>query len=300
MVANGVGAKNGILFKTAVSLEEAGKVNTVVLDKTGTVTLGNPEVTDIIPYADFSEKELIKIAYSLEKKSEHPLAQAVVKKGEYEKIIPYDVTSFNARAGSGVEGTDDQSALAGIDDAAVAEVPQSIVSHIAFDTVDQTFHTVADRLVHTGNEFGHLSGEVVQIELVACLNEIVHGSVKEFSASDGGAEFFIADDAAQIAAPIPDAGLESLQGAWQLPCIAPGAVFVLQKHRLSRCQLRKHIFIQRIGHIHRTAFPADSGETPELPIITAGHRFGNKFGRKGMARRLACPGQPQIQHRQGL
>ncbi len=104
MVANGVGAKNGILFKTAVSLEEAGKVNTVVLDKTGTVTLGNPEVTDIIPSADFSEKELIKIAYSLEKKSEHPLAQAVVKKGEDENVIPYDVSSFNARAGSGVEG----------------------------------------------------------------------------------------------------------------------------------------------------------------------------------------------------
>ena len=104
MVANGVGAKNGILFKTAVSLEEAGKVNTVVLDKTGTVTLGNPEVTDIIPSADFSEKELIKIAYSLEKKSEHPLAQAVVKKGEDENVIPYDVISFNARAGSGVEG----------------------------------------------------------------------------------------------------------------------------------------------------------------------------------------------------
>ncbi len=104
MVANGVGAKNGILFKTAVSLEEAGKVNTVVLDKTGTVTLGNPEVTDIVPLADLSENELVKIAYSLEKKSEHPLAQAIVKKGEKENLGYYEVSSFNASAGSGIEG----------------------------------------------------------------------------------------------------------------------------------------------------------------------------------------------------
>ncbi len=104
MVANGVGAKNGILFKTAVSLEEAGKVNTVVLDKTGTVTLGSPEVTDIIPSSGYSENELVKIAYSLEKMSEHPLAQAIVKKGEKENVGSYDVSSFNASAGSGIEG----------------------------------------------------------------------------------------------------------------------------------------------------------------------------------------------------
>ncbi len=104
MVANGVGAKNGILFKTAVSLEEAGKVNTVVLDKTGTVTLGSPEVTDTIPSSGYSENELVKIAYSLEKKSEHPLAQAIVKKGEKENVGSYDVSSFNASAGSGIEG----------------------------------------------------------------------------------------------------------------------------------------------------------------------------------------------------
>ena len=104
MVANGIGAKNGILFKTAVSLEEAGKVNTVVLDKTGTVTLGSPEVTDIIPSSGYSENELVKIAYSLENKSEHPLAQAIVKKGEKENVGSYDVSSFNASAGSGIEG----------------------------------------------------------------------------------------------------------------------------------------------------------------------------------------------------
>ncbi len=104
MVANGVGAKNGILFKTAASLEEAGKVNTVVLDKTGTITLGVPEITDIIPSGYLDETELLKIAFSLEKKSEHPLAQAIVRKAEQEKLESYDVASFKASAGSGVEG----------------------------------------------------------------------------------------------------------------------------------------------------------------------------------------------------
>lgn len=104
MVANGVGAKNGILFKTAVSLEETGKVNTVVLDKTGTITLGEPEVTDIVPSSELSENEFLKIAYSLEKKSEHPLAQAVVRKAEKENLQGYEVLSFRAHAGSGVEG----------------------------------------------------------------------------------------------------------------------------------------------------------------------------------------------------
>lgn len=104
MVANGVGAKNGILFKTAVSLEEAGKVSTVVLDKTGTITLGMPEITDIIPAESLNKTELLRIAFSLEKKSEHPLAQAIVKKAEEEKLEGFEVSSFKASAGSGIEG----------------------------------------------------------------------------------------------------------------------------------------------------------------------------------------------------
>lgn len=80
MVGNGVGAKNGILFKTAVSLEETGKVNVVALDKTGTITSGEPEVTDIIPSGEYNENYLISMAYSLERKSEHPLAKAILKK----------------------------------------------------------------------------------------------------------------------------------------------------------------------------------------------------------------------------
>ena len=86
MVGNGMGAKNGILFKTAVSLEEAGKVQIVALDKTGTITSGQPEVTDILPAEGITETELLTLACALEKKSEHPLAKAVLKKAEEEKL----------------------------------------------------------------------------------------------------------------------------------------------------------------------------------------------------------------------
>lgn len=102
MVGNGVGAKNGVLFKTAVSLEQTGKADIVCLDKTGTVTKGEMNVTDIKPF-DISEKELLKIAYSMEIKSEHPLAKAVVKKGESENIAPYECESFNSVTGNGIE-----------------------------------------------------------------------------------------------------------------------------------------------------------------------------------------------------
>ncbi len=101
MVGNGVGAKNGILFKTAVSLEETGRVNTVVLDKTGTITEGKPKVTDIIP-TSISENELLSFAYSLEIKSEHPLAKAIIEKGNELKIQPTEVEKFKALSGNGV------------------------------------------------------------------------------------------------------------------------------------------------------------------------------------------------------
>ncbi len=102
MVGNGVGAKNGILFKTAVSLEETGKASIVVLDKTGTITLGQPKVTDIIPI-NSTENELIKIAYSLEVKSEHPLAKAVVEKGNESGASAVDVKNFKALSGNGIK-----------------------------------------------------------------------------------------------------------------------------------------------------------------------------------------------------
>ena len=101
MVGNGIGAKNGILFKTAVSLEETGRVNTVVLDKTGTITEGKPRVTDIIPI-DISENELLSFAYSLEIKSEHPLAKAIIEKGNELNISATEIENFKALAGNGI------------------------------------------------------------------------------------------------------------------------------------------------------------------------------------------------------
>ena len=101
MVGSGVGAKNGILFKNATSLETAGKVNIVALDKTGTITNGTPVVTDIIPI-DCDENELIKTAYSLEKKSEHPLAKAIIAKAEKISSDFYEIEDFIALPGNGL------------------------------------------------------------------------------------------------------------------------------------------------------------------------------------------------------
>lgn len=101
MVGSGVGAKNGILFKTAVSLEETGKAQIVVLDKTGTITKGEPSVTDIVPI-DADEKILIETAYSIEKKSEHPLARAIVSYAEDRDIKLSEVTDFKVLSGSGL------------------------------------------------------------------------------------------------------------------------------------------------------------------------------------------------------
>ncbi|MCR5784554.1 MAG: heavy metal translocating P-type ATPase [Eubacterium sp.] len=104
MVGNGMGAKGGILFKTSESLENAGRVQIIALDKTGTITAGTPEVTDIIPTGDAQEDELLKLAYSLEVKSEHPLAKAVVRAAEEKNISAIEVSGFSAIAGNGLKG----------------------------------------------------------------------------------------------------------------------------------------------------------------------------------------------------
>ena len=112
-VGSGVGARNGILFKTAVSLEEAGKAKTVVLDKTGTVTSGKPVVTDILPAESTSGKELLEYAYSLETKSEHPLAGAVNLKAEESGSTAREVTDFEALPGNGLVARLDGKELVG-------------------------------------------------------------------------------------------------------------------------------------------------------------------------------------------
>ena len=102
MVGSGVGARNGILFKTAASLEETGKVKIVALDKTGTITAGQPKVTDIVPAEGKTEEELLQLACTLESRSEHPLARAIMEKAQQEGMEPGEVKSFSALPGNGV------------------------------------------------------------------------------------------------------------------------------------------------------------------------------------------------------
>ena len=113
MVGNGMGARNGILFKTAVSLEEAGKVQIVALDKTGTITSGQPEVTDLLPADGISEQELLTMAFALEKKSEHPLAKAILKHAEEQHFTAPEVTDFHALPGNGLSAVLEQETLIG-------------------------------------------------------------------------------------------------------------------------------------------------------------------------------------------
>ena len=114
MVGNGLGAKNGILFKTAASLEAAGRTQIVALDKTGTITSGEPRVTDLIPGEGVQEGELLSMACALEKKSEHPLAKAVLKKAEEEKLVPEEVTGFQALPGNGLSAVLGNDTLTGV------------------------------------------------------------------------------------------------------------------------------------------------------------------------------------------
>ena len=113
MVGNGVGAKNGILFKTAAILENAGKVQIVALDKTGTITAGEPTVTDVIPAESITEDELLSMAVSLEAKSEHPLAKAIIRRGEELSMEPAEVTDFEALPGNGLHAVNNGKQLLG-------------------------------------------------------------------------------------------------------------------------------------------------------------------------------------------
>ena len=129
MVGNGMGAKNGIMFKTAVSLEETGKTQIVALDKTGTITSGEPRVTDVIPAGGISEEELLTCAFTLEQKSEHPLARAVIAYGNERNMIPGEVSDFAAMPGNGLLASYQESSLAGGNDKFIsgrAEIPATI------------------------------------------------------------------------------------------------------------------------------------------------------------------------------
>lgn len=113
MVGNGMGAKNGILFKTAAALEATGKTQIVAVDKTGTVTLGQPKVTDIVPCGNISDDELLSVAYALEKKSEHPLAKAITDAAQQKNISLKETEEFSILAGNGLKGIIDNKTVIG-------------------------------------------------------------------------------------------------------------------------------------------------------------------------------------------
>ena len=113
MVGSGLGAKNGVLFKTAASLEETGRIQLVALDKTGTITSGEPKVTDILPAEGTTEAELLRRAFALEKKSEHPLAKAILQRAQEDNLQADEVADFHALPGNGLSATLDGQPLCG-------------------------------------------------------------------------------------------------------------------------------------------------------------------------------------------
>ena len=138
MVGSGVGARNGILFKNAVSLEETGKLNIIALDKTGTITVGEPVVTDII--ANGSEEELLTAAYALETKSEHPLAKAVIRYAEEHHISKKEISGFQITPGNGLSGTLNGDKLCGGNERFIRQ----------FCTLPERFVTAAEQLSESG------------------------------------------------------------------------------------------------------------------------------------------------------
>lgn len=153
MVGNGLGAKNGILFKTAVSLEETGKMQIVALDKTGTITEGEPVVTDLIPVEGISETELLTVAYALEQKSEHPLAKAVIKRGQERSVDKLEVQDFTALPGNGLSAVLDGQRIVGgsmtfiKEKSGFSEAMQEICNRLAQEGKTPLLFTLDDKLI---------------------------------------------------------------------------------------------------------------------------------------------------------
>ncbi|MBD5460966.1 MAG: heavy metal translocating P-type ATPase [Lachnospiraceae bacterium] len=153
MVGNGVGAKNGIMFKTAVALEETGKMGIVALDKTGTITSGEPKVTDLIPAGGISEEKLLSCAYALERKSEHPLAKAVLAYGRERGVRELEVTDFAALPGNGLSAAVGGVSLTGGNAQFIgsrAQIPEKIreqAGHLAAEGKTPLFFAEEGRLL---------------------------------------------------------------------------------------------------------------------------------------------------------
>ncbi len=153
MVGNGLGAKNGILFKTAVSLEETGKMQIVALDKTGTITEGEPVVTDLIPVEGISETELLTVAYALEQKSEHPLAKAVIKRSQERSVDKLEVQDFTALPGNGLSAVLDGQRIVGgsmtfiKEKSGLSEAMQEICNRLSQEGKTPLLFTLDDKLI---------------------------------------------------------------------------------------------------------------------------------------------------------
>ena len=134
MVGNGLGARNGILFKTAESLEETGRIKIVALDKTGTITLGEPRVTDIIPADGITDEELLTAAYSLESRSEHPLAKAILAEAEKRGLAAKEIEGFRALPGNGLTAKLDGIEIAGGSFRFISETAAFQTIYVVFQT----------------------------------------------------------------------------------------------------------------------------------------------------------------------
>ncbi|MGN0159511.1 MAG: heavy metal translocating P-type ATPase [Brotaphodocola sp.] len=162
MVGNGMGAKHGIMFKTAVSLEEAGKVELVALDKTGTITSGEPKVTNLIPADGVSEEELVRLAAALEQKSEHPLAKAVLQKAEEMQMKVEEVSDFQALPGNGLSAVFQGTRLLGGNQKFIKDKAQ----------ISSTIQKKADQLAEEGktplffSRDGKLSGVIAVADVI--------------------------------------------------------------------------------------------------------------------------------------
>ena len=159
MVGSGVGAKNGILFKNATSLEEAGKIKVIALDKTGTITQGTPKVTDIICAYGVDENEFLTLAYSLEKQSEHPLSRAIIEYGDEKNISFLPTSDFMAVAGNGLQGTTNGATVRGGNEGFVSQ----------FAPLPDSLKTKANHLAENGKTpmFFSKNNEILGIIAVA-------------------------------------------------------------------------------------------------------------------------------------
>ena len=168
MVGSGVGAKHGILFKTAASLEQTGKTDIVVLDKTGTITVGEPRVTDILPFGDLAENDFLTLAASLEKQSEHPLAKAVLRAGEERNVAWRTVSSFEAMPGNGLTGLCENRRLYGGNYAFISQII----------TIPQVVKEQSERLAAQGKTPLFFASDSAFLGVIAATDQIKEDSPK--------------------------------------------------------------------------------------------------------------------------